>query len=98
MTPRRPRSSERSPWLLRTSSTPWTLCPAGCVARGKESHVRERKERVHGPYRQAHRWRIVIVGAGGDDQRELHSFETEEEARRALRLAQTKFASRTVSA
>lgn len=60
--------------------------------------MRERRERVHGPYKQGRRWRVIIVGAGGEDQRELLTFATEEEARQAVTLAQNKTASRTVSA
>lgn len=51
---------------------------------------RERRERVHGPYRNRDGWRIVVVGPGGERTNRCYATEGEarevvDKARRALK-------------
>lgn len=59
--------------------------------------MRERRERVNGPYRKGRRWRVVIVGAGSEGDRSTHSFETEDTARQFIAITQKQIESRTLS-
>lgn len=58
--------------------------------------MRERKERVHGPYEHHDRWRVVLVGATG--KRRVESFTSEREAVNFAASARGEAEGRTVSA
>lgn len=42
--------------------------------------MRDRRDRVHGPYRKGTRWRLVVVRRAGEADRSLYSYETEAKA------------------
>src|SRR5690348_16626058 len=52
--------------------------------------MRERRERVHGPYRRTNKWRVIIVGTGSEGDRGTHSFETESEAHEFIAITQRR--------
>jgi integrase len=56
---------------------------------------RERRERVHGPYKHRRRWRVIVTGADGSQVTE--SFETEAEAERVAAAARAQSEGRTLT-
>lgn len=60
--------------------------------------MRERRTRVHGPYKHRNKFRIVIVSAGDENRRSIESFDTEAEAEEGKEIALRKIEGRTVSA
>jgi hypothetical protein len=56
---------------------------------------RERKDRVHGPYKHGQQWRLVFVRADGE--RSVESFETEAEASGVATQARAQSESRTLT-
>jgi integrase len=56
--------------------------------------MRERKERVHGPYEERAGWRVVIIGAGGG--RVAKTFATEREALDLVERLRGKIDARTI--
>lgn len=56
---------------------------------------KERRERVHGPYKHGRRWRVVITRADGSQFAE--SFESEATAQRVADAARTQSSGRTIS-
>ncbi len=57
--------------------------------------ARERRERVHGPYKHGKRWRVVVVRADGDQ--DIESFETEAEAQGVADAARRQATGRTLT-
>lgn len=58
--------------------------------------MRDRRERVHGPYKKRRRWRVVVVGAGSEGDRHTHSFATEGDARAFIATVEKNIQARTV--
>src|SRR5690606_11772419 len=67
------------------------------VARGRRRRrrlmARERKARVHGPYKHRNRWRVIVVREGGE--RVVGSYATLEEAEQVVRDALRELAGDT---
>lgn len=55
---------------------------------------RERRERVHGPYKHRQRWRVIVTGADGSQT--IESFATEPEAQRVADAARAQSEGRTL--
>lgn len=58
--------------------------------------MRERRERINGPYRRGTRWRVVTAGAGTDGSGSTISFETEADARNFIAHYRKQIDARTV--
>ncbi len=58
--------------------------------------MRDRRERVHGPYKRGNKWRVITVGAGGESDRCTESFETEAEAREYIAITERRIAAAAV--
>lgn len=54
--------------------------------------MRERRDRVHGPYRKGQRWRVVVVRRAGETDRRIYSYATEAEALAAKAVLERKAA------
>jgi integrase len=54
--------------------------------------MRERRDRVNGPYRKGNRWRVVVVRRAGETDRSVYSYATEAEATAAKAFLERKAA------
>lgn len=60
--------------------------------------MRERRERVNGPYRHRKKWRVVVISARSESERCVESFETETAAQAFIEKVRKQIAGRSVSA
>src|SRR6266545_6886629 len=75
----------------------WHAAPRESASRDGDIPMGQRHqgERVHGPYQHRNRWRIILAGPEG--QQEVHSFESESDARAFKEAKLKEIAGRTVS-